>query len=155
MCTCVLAMVVLPSGHMHAAPNSDGLVEITGWLHAHDLDMDDVSVEFVVDGVGKVVTVSGSGRFTVQLPAGTQGVLRFDKPGHQRKEVLIDTRNAEKKISRGRHLVKFALVLELDRHMGGWVESGPVGSIAFTPEDGDLLVLHTRELVRQQKVAKF
>ncbi len=151
---CMCATSILPAD-IQAARYSEGTVLLTGWLQAFDLNMTDVTVEVTVNGAGSLVSVSENGRFTVELPADTEAVLRFEKPGHEPKELRVDTHNASADARARRQHVKFAVILDLKRHMGGWAYSGPVAFISFTREAGSLLVQHTRELVPQERIMEF
>ncbi len=137
----------------------DDAVILTGWLHVEDLSMSDVLVEVEVNGSSSFAPVSGSGRFTVVLPLDAEAVLRFEKPGHLTKEVLVDThyaKDGELGQHRTRH-VKFAVILELERHMGRLTYAGPVGSLGFDAGGGCVAVQKNRNLVpaQRQKVMVF
>src|SRR6185369_1331722 len=95
-------------------------VSLTGWLHADDLHMGDVTVEVVVNGTVNSGGVSENGRIDVILPAGVMAVLRISKPGHLTKEVLVDTRHVNDGGFDGkRRHVSFAVVLEARKDMRG------------------------------------
>lgn len=138
---------------------SDAAVTLTGWLHADDLVMDDITVEIEVAGVVRYASVSGTGRFNVDLPAGTSAILRFEKPGHVTKEVTVDTRNVQDGAfggERHRH-VKLAVIMEQKRFMAGLTYAGPVGNIGFEPGGGCVAVAHTRttETVKRPAAMEF
>jgi hypothetical protein len=123
-------------------------VVLTGWLHVEDYTMEDVTVAVEVNGSLHVAPVSGTGRFTVTLPADAEAVLRFEKPGHLPKEVVVDTRHArDGNPGQRARRVKFAVILELERHMGGFTYPSPVGAIGFEQGGGCLAVTHDRTLV--------
>lgn len=131
-----------------SAPPSEEAVVLTGWLHVESHTMADVLLEVEVNGTVRTASVSENGRFSVSLPAGVEATLRFEKPGHLSKEVLVDTRysndgNFEQRTRR----LKFAVVMQLERHMGNWAYSGPVGAIAFEQGGGCLAVQYDHALV--------
>lgn len=135
-------------------PGSAGEVTLTGWLHVEDHYMDDMVVRVEVEGSVRTAPVSANGRFDITLPADAEVVLRFEKPGHLAKEVLIDTKHSSAG-EPGRHKrhVRFAVIMELERHMAGFTYHSPVGSIGFDEGGGCLTVQHHREKVppsRQQ-----
>ena len=123
-------------------------VVLTGWLHVEDYTMEDVVLEVKVNGTTRTASVAESGRFSVELPADTKAVLRFEKTGHLPKEVVVDTRHAGagEFSHRSRH-VKFAVIMQLERHMAGLTYPGPVGTLAFDAGGGCLAVSHNRSLV--------
>ncbi|MBL0127265.1 MAG: hypothetical protein IPP83_07345 [Flavobacteriales bacterium] len=130
-------------------------VFLTGWLHVEDLTMADVVVTVEVNGVTRTGSVKENGRFDIVLPSDAEVLLRFEKPGHLPKEVTVDTRNvndggfADQRI---RH-IKFAVVLNLERHMAGLTYGGPVGSIAFDAGGGCLAVAHDRTIIPAKRQA--
>lgn len=126
-------------------PNSATAVQLTGWLHADDLHMEDILVEVEVDGLMHYATLSGTGRFTVSLPPDTEALLRFEKPGHLTKEIRIDTRHVQDggRSDRPRK-VHFAVIMEREEQAEGYLFQGPVGSIAFEQGGGCLAVGHHR-----------
>lgn len=137
------------------APLAENAVELTGWLVVDDLSMTDALVEVEVNGTLLTAPVSPNGRFTISLPANTEAVLRFEKPGHLTKEVLVDTRHLRDGAF-GRttaRRVRFAVVLELERRMGGLRYTGPVGRIGFEEGGGCVAVQHTRTLVPARRQA--
>ncbi len=107
-----------------------------------------VVVSIEVNGETQTTTVPESGRFEVSLPADVEATLRFEKPGHLPKEVVVDTHHVNDGgfDGRTRH-VKFAVILELERRMGGLTYPGPVGSLGFDKDGGCLAVAHDRTLV--------
>lgn len=123
-------------------------VIVTGWMHVEDHTWRDARVSVEVDGELRVAEVSESGRFDIRLPANTEVVLRFEKPEHLAKEVVINTANARTG-EPGRHKrhVKFAVILELERHMAGFSYHSPVGTIGFDEDGGCLAVTHKREKI--------
>lgn len=130
------------------APPAEATVVLTGWLQAHDLDMSDVVVLVETGMSAQHAKVSGSGRFVVELPADSEVLLRFEKPGHVAKEVLLHTRHATGMAGHGRQRrVSVGVVLELERHMGGLTYSGPVGTLSFDEQGGCLAVDHHRNMV--------
>ncbi len=123
-------------------------VTLTGWVHVDDYDFDDATVQVEVNGEIQTAHVSKSGRFDISLPAGTEATLRFEHPGHLTKEVLVDTRHARDGYpGRDTRHVKFAVILEQERYMGGNVYAGPVGNLAFEKDGGCLTVQHINKLV--------
>lgn len=129
-------------------PASMNDVILTGWIHVGDYDFDEATVEVRVNGEVRTAPVSKTGRFDISLPSGTEATLRFEHPGHLTKELLVDTRHArDGYLGRDTRQVKFAVILEQERYMGGQVYAGPVGSLAFEKDGGCLTVQHTRTLV--------
>lgn len=123
-------------------------VVLTGWLHVEDHTWQDAVVHVEVDGTSQVARVSETGRFDLRLPANTEVVLRFEKPGHLPKEVVVNTAHAhEGAFGKQRRHVKFAVILELERHMAGFTYHSPVGTIGFEQGGGCLAVAHKREKV--------
>lgn len=147
----------LPAMLIAGAPPHPGAADdviLTGWLHVEDHYMDDMIVRVEVDGTSRTAPVSSNGRFDIALPANTEVVLRFEKPGHLPKEVVVNTSNARAGTP-GKHKrhVRFAVIMELERHMAGFTYHSPVGAINFDPDGGCLAVVHHRERVppsRQQ-----
>ncbi len=130
------------------APPADEAVVLTGWLHVEDYTMADVVLEVHVNGAVRTASVSETGRFTLSLPADVEAILRFEKPGHLSKEVVVDTRHVrdgsfDQRVRR----LKFAVIMQLERHMGNWTYNGPVGSIGFEQGGGCVAVQHDRSLV--------
>ncbi len=148
----IIAMMMLSAAPLHAtAPPSSALDEavvITGWLQTQDLTMVGAVVTIEVNGETQSTTVPESGRFEVSLPADVEAILRFEKPGHLPKEVVVDTHHVNDGVFDGRtRHVKFAVILELARRMGGLTYPGPVGSLGFDKDGGCLAVAHDRSLV--------
>ena len=84
----------------------------------------------------------------MSLPAGTEAVLHFKSPGHLTKDLIVDTRYVnEGKFAKEKRHVKFAVVLELERHLYGFHYDGAAGNIGFDKEGGCMSVEHTRKLV--------
>jgi len=130
------------------APPAQDAVVLTGWLHVEDHTMADVVLEVLVNGTVRKAHVSESGRFSVSLPANVEATLRFEKPGHLSKEVLVDTRHAgDGSFEQRTRRLKFAVIMQLERHMGNWTYNGPVGSIGFEQGGGCVAVQHDRNLV--------
>ncbi|MCB9169513.1 MAG: hypothetical protein H6597_06345 [Flavobacteriales bacterium] len=123
-------------------------VILTGWLAVEDLSVRDVLVEVEVNGSVRSPRVSESGRFTVSLPADAEAHLRFSKPGHLTKEIIVDTHHLwDGEFKQKQRHVKFAVILTLERHMGGLTYAGPVGSIGFDDGGGCIAVAHDRRMV--------
>ncbi len=146
------ALLLLQAGSVRAlppgAPPLKEAVVLTGWLHVEDHTMTDVILEVEVNGTIRTATVSETGRFSVTLPADVEATLRFEKPGHLSKEVVVDTRHAgDGTFEQRTRKLKFAVVMQLERHMGNWIYNGPVGSIAFEQGGGCLAVQHDNALV--------
>ncbi|MCB0770168.1 MAG: hypothetical protein KDC00_07160 [Flavobacteriales bacterium] len=136
------------------SPPVDDAVVLTGWLHVEGHTMTDVSIEVEVNGAYTTAKVSETGRFSVTLPAGAKAKLRFEKPGHLPKEVLVDTRHARNGEAGQRiRRVRFAVIMELERRMAGLTYPGPVGSIGFDQDGGCLAVAHDRRLVKAKRQA--
>ncbi|MEX1131657.1 MAG: hypothetical protein WEC15_00395 [Flavobacteriales bacterium] len=130
------------------APPAEDAVVLTGWLHVEDHTMADVVLEVLVNGTIRNAEVSESGRFSVSLPANVEATLRFEKPGHLSKEVLVDTRHAaDGSFEQRTRRLKFAVIMQQERHMGNWTYNGPVGSIGFEQGGGCVAVQHDRNLV--------
>jgi len=128
------------------AVDQDAVV-LTGWLHVEDVDFDEATVLMEVNGEVRSAPVSGSGRFEIFLPVGTEVKLRFEHPGHLTKEVIIDTRNAhEGNGGKRKRRVRFAVVLDAERYMVGDAGTPNVGSIGFEKESGQLDLRNTRKL---------
>ena len=150
----LIALFLLPAGITFAATPpvshaSDQAVQLTGWLHVEDYTMEDVTVQVDVDGVTHTETVTENGRFMLTLPANAEVTLRFEKPGHLSKEVKVDTRNVRDG-GFGQHKkrkVSFAVIMQLERRMGGLTYPGPVGSLGFEQGGGCLAVTHDRTLI--------
>jgi hypothetical protein len=153
MKTGLVALLLLPAGIALAGappsdPDTEGAVVLTGWLHVEDHTMADVVLEVEVNGVVRYAHVAENGRFTISLPAGTEATLRFEKPGHLSKELLVDTRHSRDGAAGQRtRRVKFAVIMQLERFMGKWTYNGPVGSIGFEAGGGCLAVQHDCGLV--------
>lgn len=150
---CALLVSIFASTGLHAAPPASVMdaVELTGWLHVDDLRMGDVTVEVVVDGTVNSGGVGDNGRIDVILPAGVRAVLRFSKPGHLTKEVVVDTHHVNDGGFDGkRRHVSFAVILQARADMDGMTYAGPVGSLGFDDGGGCLTVEHDRRLVPEQ-----
>jgi len=129
-------------------------VVITGWLHTEDFTVHETNVEVEVNGVLQIAPVTLNGRFTITLPTDAEVVLRFEKEGHLSKEVTVDTRHArEGEVGQRIRHVKFAVIMELERRMGGLTYAGPVGSLGFDAGGGCLAVAHDRNLVPAKRQA--
>ncbi|MFN3874439.1 MAG: hypothetical protein ACK4L7_00825 [Flavobacteriales bacterium] len=123
-------------------------VILTGWMHVEDHTWQDATVSVEVGGVTRTAPVSETGRFELRLPANTEVVLRFEKPEHLPKEVVVNTAHARSGAFRNqRRHVKFAVILELERHMAGYTYHSPVGTIGFDRDGGCLAVTHKREKI--------
>lgn len=123
-------------------------VILTGWMHVEDHTWRDATVSIELDGVSRTASVSETGRFELRLPANTEVVLRFEKPDHLPKEVVVNTAHARNgAIGKHRRHVKFAVVLELQRHMAGFSYHSPVGTIGFEKDGGCLAVTHKRDKI--------
>jgi hypothetical protein len=135
-------------------PPAEETVVLTGWLHVEGYTMSDVVIEVEVNGAYSTAHVSENGRFTVTLPAEADAKLRFEKPGHLPKEVLVDTHHAtDGEPGQRVRRVKFAVIMELERRMAGLTYPGPVGSIGFDQGGGCLAVAHDRSLVKAKRQA--
>lgn len=145
----IASVLLLATLHAQAArpsgPSEEGSVVLTGWLHVEDYSFSGAVLHVNVNGISMEVPVSETGRFQVAVPADSEALLRFEKPGHLAKEVLVDSRNAGIQEQR-RRKVRFAVVLELERQMAGFTYAGPVGSIGFDAQGGCLAVDHHKEL---------
>lgn len=130
-------------------------VLVTGWLIVDDGTVADVDLVVEIDGERcHVARVLGTGRFDVALPVGGKAVLRFHKPGHLTKEVVVDTRNLDGpgQFHYVPRKVKFGVVLEPnpEQHQVSASYNGPVGSIDFLRGTGLMKVLH-----HENKVTNF
>lgn len=129
-------------------PGSNAEVILTGWLHVEDYFMDDMVVRIEVEGTTRTAPVSANGRFEISLPADAEVVLRFEKPGHLAKEVVVNTSHVRLgESSKHKRHVRFAVIMELERHMAGFGYHNPVGTIGFDPDGGCLAVQHHREKI--------
>ncbi|MBK9761331.1 MAG: hypothetical protein IPO90_15520 [Flavobacteriales bacterium] len=152
----LLALLLFVANTVHAgAPASPKVLDavvLTAWLHVEDLTMADVLVELEVDGVLQTGHVPENGRFEMSLPADVDAVLRFSKPGHLTKEVVVDTHHVTDGGFDGkkRH-VSFAVILQQERHMAGFTYPGPVGSLGFDEGGGCLAVAHDRSVVPAER----
>jgi hypothetical protein len=145
---CLMPAGIALAGAPPSGPSAEEAVVLTGWLHVEDHTMADVTLEVVVNGTMHTAHVSENGRFTVSLPADAEATLRFEKPGHLSKEVLVDTRHSQDgPFNQRTRRLKFAVVMQLERYMAGWAYTGPVGSIGFETGGGCLAVAHDRGLV--------
>jgi len=123
-------------------------VVLTGWMHVEDHTWRDATVSVEVDGVVQTAHVSETGRFDLRVPADTEVLLRFEKPEHLPKEVVVNTaHSAIGQAGRHKRHVKFAVILELERHMAGFGYHSPVGTIGFDKDGGCLAVTHRREKI--------
>lgn len=152
--TGLLASLLLPAcvalgATPPAAPPASDAVMLTAWLHVEDYTMADVTVAVEVNGSStEVGRVTENGRFTVSLPADADVVLRFEKPGHLPKEVVVDTHHAQEgEVGQKRRHVEFAVIMDLERHMAGLTYPGPVGTLSFDNGGGCLAVAHDRNRV--------
>jgi hypothetical protein len=147
-------LLSLTAASWAAGPPAEEAVILTGWLHVEDHTMADVVLEVEVNGTTHVAPVSENGRFTVELPANTEATLRFEKPGHLPKEVVVDTRHARDGSAGQRtRRVNFAVIMELERRMGGLTYAGPVGSLSFDEGGGCLAVSHDPKRVPAKRQA--
>jgi hypothetical protein len=135
-----------------SAPLTDDAVVITGWVHVEDLSFDNTRVQLEVNGEVHLVPLTPLGRFDVNLPVGTEAVLRFEHPGHMPKEVMVNTHDARAGGFREEtRRVRLAVILEEERLMGGLRYAGPVGNIGFDKDGGCVAVGHTRQMVVGRK----
>ena len=143
------ALLFLAALHTQASPSSGppeaGSVVLTGWLHVEDYSFTGAVMQVEVNGIVMDVPVSETGRFHVAVPEDSQALLRFEKPGHLAKEVVVNTSHATTKDQRKRK-VRFAVILESERHMAGFTYKGPVGTIGFDAQGGCVAVDHHRDL---------
>jgi hypothetical protein len=148
---CLLLGVVTSPLHASRPPAPGAFEEavmLTGWLHVEDLTYENAEVVLEMNGEQYTTRVSKSGRFDVSLPAGTEAVLHFKSPGHLTKDLVVDTRFVhEGGFTKEKRHVKFAVVLELERHLYGFHYEGAVGNIGFDKDGGCMNVEHTRRLV--------
>ncbi len=156
LCAALLMHIgFVQAGSPPASPPVNEVV-LTGWLYVEDHTMADVVLEVEVNGRSHMAQVSENGRFTVTLPGEAEVLLRFEKPGHLTKEVLVDTRHAgDGTFGQKTRRVKFAVVMELERHMAGLTYNGPVGSIGFDHGGGCLAVSHDRNMVPARRAKQM
>ncbi len=143
-----LAMGVTRAIAPPSAPPAAESVELTAWLHVEGLTMEDVVVTVLVNGETRTAGASENGRVDLVLPADAEALVRFEKPGHLPKEVVVDTRYAQDGDhgKRTRH-VKFAVIMQLERHMAGLTYPGPGGTLSLDAGGGCLAVAHDRNVV--------
>ncbi|MBK8500095.1 MAG: hypothetical protein IPL52_15055 [Flavobacteriales bacterium] len=136
-------------------PPAQEAVELTAWLHVEDLTMADVTVQVEVNGITQTAHANENGRVTVMLPADAEAVLRFEKPGHLAKEVVVDTHNVREGDfgQRRTRKLSIAVILHLERHMAGLTYAGPVGTLNFEQGGGCLAVEHDRRTVPAKRQA--
>lgn len=127
---------------------------LTGWLHVEGYTMEDVVITIDVNGESRTGSVNENGRFDIELPVDAEATLRFEKPGHLAKEVVVDTHHSRTGDAgqKSRH-VKFAVILELERWMAGLTYPGPVGNIGFDESGGCLAIDHDRRKVPAKRQA--
>lgn len=152
MLTGLLGTTPAPLASAPYTPPTNDAVVLTGWVHVEDLSFDNTRVKLEVNGEEHIVPLSPLGRFDINLPVGTEAVLRFEHPGHLPKEVVVDTHDARAGEFKDetRH-VKMAVILELERLMAGMTYAGPVGNIAFDKEGGCVAVDRTRKMIVGRK----
>lgn len=131
-------------------------VALTAWLDAADGHASDIIVEVEVDGNKDWGRANEEGRVDLMLPADVVAVIHFRKPGHLTKSLSVDTHNMNDGAFKGKQRnFSFAVALEPTAAVAGMTYAGPVGSIAFAKDGGDLIVEHDQHLIpenRQQKV---
>ncbi len=157
------ALAALLSLSLFAAPPGSKRMQemlVTGWLIVDDGTVADVDLVVEIDGERcHIARVLGSGRFDVALPVGGKAVLRFHKPGHLTKEVVVDTRNLDGP-GNFHHLprkVRFGVVLEPHPEQLQHTTSyeGPVGSIDFLRGTGLMKVVHNENKVTNFSSVEF
>lgn len=142
------AMAALLSLSLFAAPPGPKRVQdmlVTGWLIVDDGTVADVDLVVEIDGDRcHVARVLSNGRFDVALPVGARAVLRFHKPGHHTKEVVVDTRNLDGTgtLAYQPRKVRFGVVMEPRTDPAIQAYTSPVGSIHFMPGTGLMKVAH-------------
>lgn len=150
--TCLMGTVPARLASSPYTPPAEDAVTLTGWVHVEDLSFDNTRVKLEVNGEEHIVPLSPLGRFDINLPVGTEAVLRFEHPGHLAKEVVVDTHDARAgEFKDGTRHLKLAIILELERLMAGMKYAGPVGNIAFDKQGGCVAVDHTRKMVVGRK----
>ncbi len=152
------ALLALFGLSVFAAPTNEApdRVLLTGWLHVEDRTVEDLVLVVELDGEHCLYAeVRGSGRFIVEVPANSRAVLRFDKPGHLSKEVVVDTRNAlaSSKAQRANRRIDFDVVLEPEEKRPGRRYDGPVGSLRFVKGTGSMKVGHDLRVVAAEALA--
>lgn len=140
------ALLALMSLSMFAAPGTSGKeVLVSGWLIMDAGNAHDVLVVVELDGeLCMPVKLRSNGKFSVALPAGSQAVMRFSKPGHLTKEVVVDTRNAAGHQAQDYKATKVHFGVELSAEEGNshCGHAGPVGTVAFKRGTGAIAVKH-------------
>lgn len=150
--TCLMGTAPATLRSAPYTPPTDDAVTITGWVHVEDLGFDNTRVKLEVNGEEHIVPLSPQGRFDINLPVGTEAVLRFEHPGHLPKEVVVDTHDAKAgEFKDGTRHLKLAVILELERLMAGMKYAGPVGNITFDAQGGCVAVDHTRRMIVGRK----
>lgn len=150
--TALCGFLMQPTHAVAADAPLEEAVILTGWLHVDDQDMADVTLMVKVNGRTRPSGVSSNGRFTVSLPRDADVVLRFEKPGHVPKELVVDTRHARTGEQGHRtRRVKLAVTMDPERHMADLTYAGPVGTLSFDEGGGCLAVQHSRKTTRTER----
>lgn len=140
------ALLALLSITLFAAPGASGKpVQVSGWLLMEAGANKDVLVVVELDNAHCLpVKLKSNGRFSVDLPTGSQAVLRFSRAGHITKEVVLDTRNAAPHGTQQYKAAKVHFGVDLSTGEGHpqYGFDGPVGTLAFKRGTGSLAVKH-------------
>ena len=152
------ALLALMSLTLFAAPRpaKGGEVIVTGRLFADGRLSDQALLVVEVDGAHCLPAKLGEGgRFQVPVPAGTEVVLRFEKPGHVAKEVVLDTRqlNGAMGSTYKPRKVTFDVVLDKEGALQGRGYTGPVGTISFAKGGGAMKVRHHKRHAPRSELA--
>ncbi len=152
-------MSVLGTNKLHAAPRPESsmdAVTLTAWLLVDDGQIGDVQVEVEVNGTVVQGRPEDNGRVELMLPSDVVAKVRFIKPGHLTKEVLVDTHHVNDGDFHGKQRqLKFAVTLQALKELGGQTYPGPVGTISFDDGGGCLAVLHDKRLVPAPQLPQF
>jgi hypothetical protein len=98
-----------------------------------------------------------NGRFKFELPVDVKARVFFEKPGYMTKEVLVDTRYAQRsrKATEENKKVKFEVVLEPVGKHGTKVYAGPVGRIGFAKGTGFMQVRYDLQLKEAEPLVQL
>lgn len=132
------------------------MVVLKAWLQVSNGVTHDVIVEVEVNGVTDWGRPDRNGRVELALPANQVAMIHFRKPGHLTKSVRVDTHYAQDGTFKGKQRsISFDVVLEGNESHPGMAYAGPVGSINFLADAGDMAVSTDERLIpasRQQSI---
>lgn len=131
-------------------------VSLTAWLQVSNGITQDVIVEVEVNGTKDWGRPTKEGRIELDLPANEVAMIHFRKPGHLTKSVKVDTHNLSQGEYKGkRRNIDFEVVLEASADQPGLAYAGPVGTITFTADAGEMTVetdVRLIPVIRQQSI---